>query len=144
MTKLVFSSCSCESCVEKCSNKPGWFKPGEAEKVAEFLEISLQELFDKFLVADIAGKNRGNIRVLSPGVVGKPTGRDHTPGNWISGQCVFLKDGSRCSIHEVKPHECRLMVHDGGDGSVISEEVGSSWVEHREQIDQLLGHVPAE
>ena len=143
MTKLVFSSCSCESCIEKCSSSPGWFKPGEAEKVAELKGISFQELFDKFLIVDIAGKHRDNTRVLSPGVVGKATGRDHTPGNWISGQCVFLKEG-QCSIHEVKPYECRLMVHDGDDISAITKEVGSSWDGHRAQIDQLRGHVLAE
>ena len=31
-------NCECETCRNACSFKPGWFKPGQAEKVAEHLE----------------------------------------------------------------------------------------------------------
>lgn len=45
-------SCKCESCQAACRQKPGWFLPGEAERVAEYLGISLEDLFRTKLAVD--------------------------------------------------------------------------------------------
>ena len=66
-------SCTCQTCVDACYRKPGWFLPGEAENVAKFLGLSLEETFRKYLAIDWwAGK--GDLNLISPAVV--PSSQD--------------------------------------------------------------------
>lgn len=107
----VLNDCSCPTCCHACTQKPGWFLPGEAEKVAEFLGISLRELFDTKLGADWWGRYSGDILVLAPAVTRWTPGvlYDEDP----KGQCVFYDpESQRCTIHPVKPFECRTNRHD--------------------------------
>ena len=127
------AGCSCSVCQEACRNKPGWFKPGEAEKVAEFLGITLPELFARYLMADVWKGVYGRVAVLSPGIKGGPAGR--VPKR-SSGECVFF-EGGLCSIHPVKPHECRISPHPGGVR--VHEEIRLAWLLNQHQIVSLLG-----
>jgi len=115
-----------------CKNKPGWFKPGEAERVAEFLGLTLQQLFDQYLMPDSWELDDGNIMLLSPSIKGKEPGRYLS---WPNGECIFLEDGA-CSIHPVKPYECRQAIH-SIDHREDHEVIGLSWKEHQEQVDSL-------
>jgi hypothetical protein len=45
-------SCTCPTCKNACKERVGFFLPGEAEKVAEFKGLELQQLFDDFLTVD--------------------------------------------------------------------------------------------
>lgn len=130
----TYESCTCDKCVEKCRFKPGWFLPGEAEKVAEYLGISLEELFQKFLMADYLVTRLGDILVLSPAILGRIPGT-RFPDN-PSGQCIFLEKGL-CSIHSVKPYECRIALHNGRAGK-NHREVGEEWRENQQQVEHLL------
>lgn len=134
MTILMSSSCACEKCQAVCSHKPGWFIPGEVEKVADFFSITLQELFDRYLMPDSWEPDTGSIRTLSPAIKGEK------PGTYLPfavGECVFF-EGGRCSIHGVKPYECRMAGHIFNP--TIHEEVGMSWVSRQDQIGDLEGN----
>ena len=132
MTQPTLASCMCAVCQEQCTHKPGWFKPGEAEKVAEFLRIDLQELFDQYLMPDSWELPRDSIRTLSPAIKGKKPGQRLA---YAAGECVFFKEG-RCTIHPVKPYECLHATH-SPDGTDPHEEVALSWADHQEQIETL-------
>lgn len=130
-------SCQCDKCKAACLRKPGWFLPGEAEKVAKHLKISLEELFKTKLAIDW-WKTSPSIFVLSPAVISGTTG-DEFPAN-PNGACIFFKDGL-CEIHPVKPYECQIMNHDipaGDDHKLIAE----AWKAHQSQIEDLLGRKP--
>lgn len=135
--------CSCSGCVSACEHVPGWFKPGEAEKVAAFLGMSLERLFREHLSVEywIGGNEVFALRPNTDhGVAGqlapyKPMGR-----------CVFLKDG-KCGIHAVKPFECREFLHGDPDEIVNArhEQVADSWrtEEAQAQIRTLYGSQPS-
>ena len=135
--------CACGSCQNACKNTPGWFRPGEAEKVAAFLGMPLDQLFKEKL-----GVNwwSGDLAfVLAPAVTSMQPGQEfrYDP----RGTCVFFQDG-KCSIHEVKPFECADTMC--GDSRKVTEErheaIADSWrgEEHQAQIVKLLGREPIE
>lgn len=137
--------CSCAGCQRACSMKPGWFAPGEAELVAEHLGVTLRELFETRLMVDwlsgVSAAGGEDVFVLSPAVVSGSPGSEF-PGN-PRGRCVFLTGEGRCSIHAVKPLECRLYSC-GGAGTKYHVPVGMTWdaPEHQRQIEELLGREP--
>lgn len=134
---IEVADCTCASCQAACKRKPGWFHPGEVEKVAEFLGITLQELFDKYLMVDSWETRREFIDILCPAVKGQePGGRSAVRGG--EGECVFFHDGL-CSIHPVKPLECRAMRHDIGYGH-MHREISKAWSFHWKQVATLLGN----
>lgn len=131
------NACSCSACVSACEYKPGWFMPGEAEKLAEALGVDLKTLFKKHLQVDYWARAEGDILVLSPRINNR-RGGTRFPFNPM-GQCHWLKDGL-CEIHEKgKPFECAQNMHDGTDPRVHHEAVAMAWntPEHQKQIEDL-------
>ena len=59
------------------------------------------------------------------------------------GICGFFKDG-RCTIHAVKPFECKLNLHSKSALDGAHREVADSWdtPEHQQQIIDLYGDEP--
>lgn len=128
---------TCDRCRSACDRKPGWFLPGEAEKTAGYLGVSLDELFREYLAVDWwAGAYP--VFLLSPAVRGNKTGQEF-PGD-PTGSCVFFEDG-RCRIHPVKPHECAVSWCGGcpPDTHYLTAE---AWEGHQGQIRDLLGREP--
>jgi Fe-S-cluster containining protein len=146
MSEQTRESCACRDCRGACERKPGWFLPGEAEKAATHLGLSMQEFFTTYLAVDWWEASDGlpdTTFVMSPAVVGNPTGEEF-PGN-PDGQCVFYQEG-RCRIHEVKPHEC-AQLWCGEPGDVVGPRhlaTAKAWADHQDQIVELLGREPAE
>lgn len=135
-------SCSCPDCQAACQHKPGWFKPGEAEKVAAYLNLSLEELFKTKLGVDWWEADP-MVFLLAPATTTMEPGHEY-PGN-PRGQCIFYKDGL-CEIHAVKPFECARMMHDDGpthDGQ-YHREAKDAWDSPEAQalIRTLLGREP--
>lgn len=139
----VKCECTCRACIDCCKRKPGWFAPGEAEKAAAYMGLTLQEFFQKYLVVDSWGNNEGaDTLVLSP------ASDENTPGQYDSrwgttGRCVFLLADERCAIHPVKPLECALTHHDYiGKSSGTHEYVKDLWDDEagkgQDQIKELL------
>jgi Fe-S-cluster containining protein len=136
--------CQCEECKRACTFKPGWFKPGEVEKVAEFLGLSVAQLFETRLMVDWwnAGvDSEVDIFLLSPAVTSESAGQEF-PFN-PKGRCTFFKDGL-CEIHQVKPYECRVSMC--GESREIArerhKEAAFAWKGHQDQIKALLGRDP--
>lgn len=100
-------ACTCEYCVGACHNVPGWFMPGQVEKLAKRAKLSLLDYFTKFLVLEYWVNGDSNIYVLTPSKSWQTPG---TKAKWNSayhpGKCIFLDDKDRCSIHKFKPFEC--------------------------------------
>lgn len=142
---MAASECSCEGCQSACTNKPGWFAPGEAEKAAEHLGMTLQEFFDKYLVVDTwYGDNRSdgkNIYVLSPSFSRATPGEMAPAVN--AGTCIFFENG-KCSIHPAKPLECRIYDHTKPHEKASENhmKIMELWKDHQSQPEQLLGKKP--
>lgn len=133
--------CQCHACQAACDHKPGWFAPGEAEKAASLLGITLQKFFDDFLVADYwVNTNAPDTFILSPAMGDAKTGSE-APGNPL-GKCVFY-EAALCKIHAAKPYECAVARHDREcDG--VHKSVADMWADKQEQIKTLLGREPRE
>lgn len=134
--------CQCQRCQRGCTYKPGWFMPGEAEVVAAHLGMSLPELFQAKLGIDWWDRTQhegGNIDLLAPAVTNWEPGVRYSEDDPL-GQCVFYENG-RCSIHEVKPFECRHSHHSMSlrEHRHLHARVAEAWdtPESREQIAAL-------
>lgn len=135
------SSCQCIKCQAACMYKPGWFKPGEAERAAKLLDMSFDEFFKKYLGVNWYVKDEGDIFVLAPATTEMSAGTEY-PFNPI-GKCVFYKDGL-CQIHEAKPFECSHYIHDQNSELIESrkEEIAEAWTGHQNDIKVLLSREP--
>lgn len=136
--------CSCDRCVSYCQ-RPGWFLPDEIRSLAAHLGLTVKELFDQYLVVDWWGgtgkegiPEGTDIGILSPG---KP----HEHGQLASlgfgvhpADCIFLKEG-KCSIHAVKPQECRNARHDVEPAKGQHVAIAKAW--QREEGRELLREV---
>jgi Fe-S-cluster containining protein len=140
--------CSCDRCQAACTVKPGWFKPGEIAPVAKFLNLTEQELFDRYLGVDWweAGYCGGravenDIFLLAPAITSMSPGSEY-PGD-PHGTCVFLKDG-RCEIHEVKPYECKKYFHGSKHEEInfTRSEIVRLWETEQAKIIELLDREP--
>lgn len=143
---MKYTSCECDSCKSACENKPGWFLPGEAEKAATLKGMTLKEFFDKYLSVEyMYGEEREDMTwLLSPAIVGEEPGKEF-PAN-PDGTCVFFTEDGLCSIHDAKPHECRVANHTDSreQGDKVHIAIAVEWEGHQEQIPKLLGREPEE
>ncbi len=135
-------SCKCENCVSACKTRIGWFKFGEVEKLAKNMKLSVQELFNKYLMVDF-WEGDSPIFILAPAKVGYK-------GEMISwnpnGKCILLKKGL-CQIHNKgKPFECRKMLctESNEETQTRHKLVAESWnnTKAQKQIEKLLGEKP--
>lgn len=138
-------SCSCARCTQGCDQRPGWFKPGEVERTAELLGMSVQDLFDRYLVVDwwvATEDDQPDAFVLQPGYVHEPTGTEGPA--WPGGRCIFLNPDRTCAIHAAKPAECAHYFHEDEGGNPMHRACAEAWdtPEHQAQITELLGREP--
>ena len=132
--------CQCPKCKSACNYKPGWFAPGEVEKVAEYKKISLKELFDQYLGVDWWEKLSGNIYLLAPAITEMNTGEQYPQDP--KGKCIFYKN-ELCEIHPVKPFECAQWDHTITTHN-LHKETAMKWntPKCQKQITKLLGEQP--
>lgn len=109
--------CNCDSCISACKNDPGRLIPQDIPKIAEKLKITAEQCIKEFFVrvptvvrnetvyALTPAKRKGKHFVSQPGTIaGKTAGKEYSN---IPGICIFLEDNGDCSIHDVKPFECK-------------------------------------
>jgi len=140
--------CSCTDCVSACKKKPGWFAPGEIKPAADLLGMSEEkEFFDKYLSVDYWGNPDSWMFVLSPATLNATPGQEFPLDP--TGQCVFLKEDGKCSIHEAKPYECKSYDHRKKESEADLEQaskqhlsVAEAWASHKDYIANLLGREP--
>lgn len=82
--------CACLRCVMACMIAPGLLMRDDVARIAEYLHIPVDELLETRLDVHASG-------AVQPKM---------TPNG-----CTFLVN-QRCSIHAVKPFECREAMHD--------------------------------
>lgn len=142
---LKKTECTCATCQQGCTNTPGWFRPGEAEKAAKLMGLSMQKFFDTHLGVNWWVGDGRNTYVLAPALVDHPAGEEY-PGN-PKGTCVFFKDG-RCAIHAAKPFDCSHGNLCDKTDAAKAEDVKARaktvrlWKRQQAQIRRLLGRKP--
>jgi len=90
--------CKCNACNHGCKYGSGSLAGDDAKKIAKFLEISEEDLEKEFL-EEVELFNK---KLLRPKLIrekGKPYG-----------QCIFYDEQKGCTIHEVKPLECKTSI----------------------------------
>lgn len=137
------NDCTCDKCSAACVNKPGWFLPGEAERAAAHLGIPLVQFFRDHLGVDWR-EGEPTTFVLAPALTTMEPGTEY-PGD-PQGRCVFLGEDGLCTIHPVKPFECREYLHDQARAETQArhEQVADAWKDYQQQIKDLLGREPEE
>ena len=90
--------CQCDSCNHGCKFGSGALAEGDSKNISGFLKISEEQLKKDFLEE----KELFNKKILKPKLI-KAKGKVH-------GRCVFYDDNKGCTIHEVKPLECKTSI----------------------------------
>lgn len=135
--------CQCDYCRSCCGYKPGWFLPKEAEKVAEYMNLSLKDFFNKYLGVDWYenyGKEGKSVFVLAPATKTMRTGKLYSAKP--TGECIFFVN-ELCKIHSIKPYECAV----AGCKTKSKKRhpmMARIWnkTEYQNQIKELLGRTP--
>lgn len=90
------TTCACADCAACCKSQPGPLIPGDAERMAAHLGITLDEVKQFLWASPGALVRRGDqtfsIKTITPRLV--------------KGRCVFLDENDRCKIHPVAPFGC--------------------------------------
>ena len=90
--------CQCNSCNHGCKYGSGSLAGDDAKNIAKFLGVSGAELKKGFL-EEVELFNK---KVLKPRLV-RENGKPH-------GKCIFYDDEKGCTIHAVKPLECKTSI----------------------------------
>lgn len=138
---MIKFECTCDKCRSACSYVPGWFMPGEAEKAAKHMNLSLKDFFDKYLGINW-WEAEEDIFVLAPAIIGEKTGSEY-PGD-PKGRCIFFNKDGLCDIHPVKPFECAESTCNDSDIDINERHrsIRDEWEDNQEQIISLLGREP--
>ena len=102
------SPCQCNACNHGCKFGSGSLIGDDTKRIAKFLSISEEELKKGFL----EGVELFNKKLLRPKLIkegGKPYGK-----------CVFFDEEKGCTIHEVKPLECKTSIQCKDYGEQLS------------------------
>ncbi len=90
--------CQCDACNHGCKFGSGSLAQDDSKKIAGFLKISEDDLKKDFL-EEIKLFNK---KILRPRLLRKK--------GEVHGRCIFYDDKKGCTIHEVKPLECKTSI----------------------------------
>lgn len=90
--------CQCNACNHGCKYGSGSLVDGDSKKIAEFLNISEDDLKKDFL-EEIELFNK---KIYRPKLLRKISK--------LHGRCIFFDDNKGCTIHSVKPLECKTSI----------------------------------
>lgn len=93
----------CTKCGVCCHRATGMLQQKDLKPIADFLKITPEQLFKKFLVAR---KCIFDIWHVAPRRKGEKAGVESYSID-INKSCVFFSKKNGCKIHSVKPTECR-------------------------------------
>ena len=100
-------TCMCSACNNGCKFGSGALVVNEklglndVKNIAQFLKISEEELTKKYLEPI----ERFNTKTFRPKLLHK---KDAAGNSLPFGRCIFYDDKKGCTIHEVKPVECKI------------------------------------
>jgi Fe-S-cluster containining protein len=108
---IKMSSCDCPECVSACKNDPGRLIPEDLPVIANFLNLTVEELIISHLVKIPCKQNEEVLSLAPAKIKGKRfIARPGTiaPSYYTKekGRCIFLDETDLCTIHSVKPFEC--------------------------------------
>ena len=83
----------CKRCNHCCSFGSGFLVGDDKKKIAKHLGLTEKKLEEKYLEE----VEKFNTKLFRPKTIKKPYGK-----------CVFLDDKKGCTIHKVKPLQCRV------------------------------------
>ena len=92
------SPCRCNACSHGCKYGSGSLVGDDSENIAKFLRISEEELKKNFL-EEVELFNK---KLLRPKLI-KERSKNY-------GRCVFYDEQKGCTIHAVKPLECKTSI----------------------------------
>lgn len=107
--------CKCPECTEFCLIEPGRLIPSDMPKIAAYLNITVPELINNYLVKQpYRRKIQGEMFYMAAPAKYKGKNLIAQPGTVIQdyydderGRCIFFDtETSECKIHPVKPAEC--------------------------------------
>jgi Fe-S-cluster containining protein len=99
--------CRCNACNHGCKFGSGSLVGDDAKNIAKFLDISEEELKKGFL-EEVELFNK---KLLRPKLI-----RENKP----YGRCVFYDEQKGCTIHPVKPLECKTSINCKDYGEELS------------------------
>ena len=122
------TTCACEKCVACCKQQPGPLIPGDADRIAEHLGITLGEVKNLLWASPGALARRGNqtvsIKTITP--------------RMVKGRCVFLDAKDRCTIHPVAPFGCAYSdVHQSRPEAMSRSMWGHWMIENSDEYKRL-------
>ena len=100
--------CRCVACSRGCNFGSGALAGDDVENISEFLKISEEQLKKGFLEEHELFSRK----ILKPKLMRE--------NNKPYGRCVFFDDKKGCTIHEVKPLECKTSIQCKGYGEELS------------------------
>ena len=98
----------CKKCGSCCKEYPCGLAPNEIYPIAQFLGISIKELFEKYLFADYWVIDYNEPLYITPKRVGDK-GFDKAGYHWNIDKrpCIFLTNNNLCQINPVKPETAK-------------------------------------
>ncbi|MBI2102101.1 YkgJ family cysteine cluster protein, partial [Candidatus Woesearchaeota archaeon] len=100
--------CRCSACSHGCKYGSGSLAGDDAKHIAKFLDVSEEELKKGFL-EEVELFNK---KLLRPKLIREK--------NLPHGKCIFFDDEKGCTIHEVKPLECKTSIQCKDYGEELS------------------------
>ena len=88
-------ACKCEACSHGCRYGSGLLAKGDEKKLASYLNISEEQLKEKFLEE----VERFNTKLLKPKLIRN--------AKEAYGKCIFYDNEKGCTVHDAKPLECK-------------------------------------
>ena len=90
--------CRCHSCNNGCKYGSGFLVGDDAKNISEFLGITEEKLKKEFL-EEVEQFNR---KLLRPKLLRKE--------NKPYGKCIFYDENKGCTVHSVKPLQCKTSI----------------------------------
>lgn len=122
-----------------CLKRPGWFMPGEIEKAAKYLGLTLRLFFVMYLGVyrwEKCLEFDHNVSVLAPAILGDTHSFEYSPCQ--QGACIFFEN-DLCGIERAKPFGCTIS--NDKHFHELQLMIAKAWdtPENQKQIFDLLG-----
>ena len=125
--KYERSYCECNKCKAGCKSMPGMMSPEDVVQVATYCGQDPEDdtlRFVEWAVEHYAASGGATVIMSNGTTRGIPA---IVPQQHANGQCVFLDENDRCTIHPVAPFGCRqFKVCDGDDQELDNEKSRSA------------------
>ena len=118
------SYCDCRKCSLTCRYMPGMCAPGDVQKIARYLgeQPSAEWIAKHFEASEGSPVRVHGKAVYVPTIV--------PAQNETNGQCVFMTDDGRCSVHPVAPFGCSRI-------NVCQDREGDNDERHRTALQHI-------